>query len=65
MWVLKIKGQTYNVKHVVFRNVSFRTKETPDNPHTKGSLLIKGKIQFDKLRENAIIYGSDGEDAIP
>lgn len=41
MWVLKIKGQTYYVKHVEFNNVSFSTKETPDNEHTKGSLKFK------------------------
>ena len=42
MWVLKIKGLTYYVEHVIFKNVSFETKETPDNTQTKGSLKIKG-----------------------
>ena len=29
--------------------VGFSTKETPDNPHTKGSLKVKGKL---KIEEN-------------
>lgn len=40
MWVLKAKGQTYYVNHVL-ANVGWSTKETPDNPHTKGSLKFK------------------------
>jgi hypothetical protein len=40
MWVLKTKGQTYYVKHVN-SIVGWTTKETPDNPHTKGSLKFK------------------------
>ncbi len=41
MWVLKFKGETHYVKHISFSNVSFETKETPNNPHTKGSIKIK------------------------
>lgn len=41
MWVIKIKGETFYVDHVEFKGVSFSTKETPDNPHTKGSLKFK------------------------
>lgn len=48
MWVLKVKGNTYYVEHVDFDNVSFSTKETPDNPSTKGSLKFK--------KVNIIIY---------
>jgi hypothetical protein len=40
MWVLKTKGQTYYVNHVT-SNVGWTTKETPDNPHTKGSIKFK------------------------
>ncbi len=40
MWVLKAKGQTYYVKHVQ-ANIPFSTKESPDNPHTKGSIKFK------------------------
>lgn len=39
MWVLKHKGKTYYVDHVDFEEgIGFSTKETPDNPHTKGRL---------------------------
>jgi len=41
MWVLKFSGLTEYVNHVEFKNVSFSTKETPDNPSTKGSLKLK------------------------
>lgn len=36
-WTLKAKGQTFYVKHVD-ANCPWSTKETPENPHTKGSL---------------------------
>lgn len=49
MWVIKSEGKTYYVEHVNFKNVTFSTKETPDNPHTKGSLKIKG---FFKIENN-------------
>lgn len=39
-WVLKIKGETHYVSHVT-ANAPWTTKETPDNPHTKGSLKFK------------------------
>jgi hypothetical protein len=41
MWVLKFDGHTEYVDHVDFQAVSFSTKETPDNPKTKGSLKFK------------------------
>lgn len=40
MWILKFKGETHYVNHVEC-NASWSTKETPDNPSTKGSLKIK------------------------
>jgi hypothetical protein len=40
MWVIKTKGQTYYVNHVT-ANAPWSTKETPDNPSTKGSLKFK------------------------
>lgn len=47
MWVIKAKGQTHYVNHVdVDSGVGFSTKETPDNPHTKGSLKFKGKLEI-------------------
>jgi hypothetical protein len=56
MWVLKIKGQTYYVKHVRFSNVSFETKESPLNDHTKGSLKIKGCCHIDDEVGEALIW---------
>lgn len=47
MWVVKSKGQTYYVHHVdVDEGVGFCTKETPDNPHTKGSIKFKGVLHL-------------------
>ena len=48
MWVLKTKGQTFYVNHVDC-NVPWSTKETPDNPHTKGALKVKNcKLVIDE-----------------
>lgn len=45
MWVIKCRGDTYYVHHVdVSPGVGFSTKETPDNPSTKGSIKIKGQL---------------------
>lgn len=60
MWVIKSKGETFYVEHVEFKNVSFSTKETPNNPHTKGSLKFKKvSMTLDKERSSAIIYGGN------
>lgn len=40
MWVVKAKGETFYVNHVEC-TVPWSTKETSDNPHTKGSIKIK------------------------
>ena len=40
MWVLKFHGETYYVNHVECE-VPWSTKETVDNPHTKGSIKVK------------------------
>lgn len=40
MWVLKFHGETLYVNHVSC-TVHWTTKETPDNPHTKGSIKVK------------------------
>lgn len=48
MWVIKTKGLTYYVNHVT-SNASWTTKETPDNPATKGSLKFKNvDLQIDE-----------------
>jgi hypothetical protein len=41
MWVVKTGGETFYLEEVEFANVSFSTKQTPNNPHTKGSLKFK------------------------
>lgn len=47
MWVVKTKGQTHYVHHVdVDKGVGFSTKETPDNPSTKGSIKFKGVLHL-------------------
>jgi hypothetical protein len=40
MWVLKFHGETLYVNHVDC-TVPWSTKETPDNPSTKGSIKVK------------------------
>lgn len=35
------RGGTFYLEEVEFANVSFSTKQTPNNPHTKGSLKFK------------------------
>lgn len=40
MWVLKTHGETFYVDHVD-ADMSWTTKETPDNNHTKGSIKFK------------------------
>lgn len=49
MWVLKVKGKTYYINHLD-STLPFSTKETPDNPHTKGA--IKFKNVFVTIDEN-------------
>ena len=44
-WVIKHKGMTHYVHHLeVADGVSWNTKETPDNEHTKAALKIRGKL---------------------
>jgi hypothetical protein len=46
-WVVKYKGQSHYVHHLETNGlVKFSTKETPQNPHTKGSLKFKGKLNL-------------------
>lgn len=45
MWTIKHKGQTYYVNHVDSQ-IGFSTKETPENPTTKGSIQFKGRIKI-------------------
>lgn len=47
MWVVKHRGKTYYVDHLE-SNIGFKTKETPDNEHTKGSIQFKGKLLIEE-----------------
>lgn len=40
-YVLKIKGESIYVNHIN-SSIGFSTKETPDNPSTKGSIKFHG-----------------------
>lgn len=52
MWVIKVKGETHYVNHVdVDSGIGFSTKETPNNPHTKGSLKFKGKLEITTIND--------------
>lgn len=53
MWTIKHKGQSYYVNHVE-SEIGWRTKETPDNEATKGSIQLKGAIQIFKHGEEVI-----------
>ena len=56
MWVIKTKGESYYVNHVeVLAGVGFNTKETPNNPHTRGSIRLKGAITIKDTKENGIV----------
>ncbi len=47
-WILKCNGKSFYVNHVDCQ-VPWNTRETPDNPSTKGAIRIKrGKINIDK-----------------
>ena len=55
MWVIKCRGDTHYVHHVdVSPGVGFSTKETPNNPHTKGSIKIKGYLTLEEDGDNNI-----------
>ncbi len=55
MWIVKAKGQTFYVNHVDC-NTPWTTRETPDNPSTKGAIRIKrGNLAID-ADGNATIY---------
>ncbi len=59
MWVVKCRGDTYYVNHIdVSPGVGFSTKETPDNPHTKGSIKFKANLMIEEQNNiiNAKIY---------
>lgn len=54
MWTIKTKGETYYVHHME-SSIGFSTKETPDNPHTKGSIKFKGRLKIDKKDNGELV----------
>lgn len=55
MWVIKTRGETYYVDHLeVDKGIGFSSKETPDNPHTKGSLKFKGRLSIDDNNDEIV-----------
>jgi hypothetical protein len=57
MWVIKHKGESHYVNHIdVETGVGFSTKETPNNPHTKGSIKFKGKLKIEIDNEEIVGY---------
>lgn len=56
MWVIKTKGETHYVHHIdVEPGVGFSTKETPENPHTKGSIKFKARIRIEENEKKEMI----------
>ena len=54
MWVLKTHGESFYVNHVHCK-LPWDTKETPDNPATKGSIKIKESLLTIDDENNATI----------
>lgn len=56
MWVIKCRGDTHYVHHVVVEpGVGFSTKETPNNTHTKGSIKFKANLVLETDENNQTI----------
>jgi len=47
-WVVKTRGETYYAWHLE-SEIGFSTKETPDNPHTKGSIQFRGVLHLHEV----------------
>jgi len=55
MWVIKHMGLTHYVNHIdVSPGVGFSTKETPENPHTKGSIKFRAKLKIEIINTEII-----------
>lgn len=52
-WIVKSKGKTYYVHHFTSQ-VGFSTKETPENPHTKGSLQCVGFLHINQEGDSVV-----------
>ena len=56
MWIIKAKGETFYVNHVDCQ-VGWNTKETPDNPATKGAIKVKNCMLTIDNGEATIVKG--------
>jgi hypothetical protein len=58
-WIVKYKGESHYIWHLK-SDVGFDTKETPDNPATKGSLMFRGYLDLQEQdgKLTATITGS-------
>lgn len=63
MWVLKTHGKTYYVNHVEC-SIPWSTKETPDNPHTRGAIKVKNCLLTIDDDNNATISTLTAHDKI-
>ena len=54
MWVVKTHGETFYVNHVDC-TIPWSTKETSDNPHTKGSIKVKDCLMTINANNEAIL----------
>lgn len=54
MWTIKVKGETFYIHHLN-SSIGFSTKETPDNPHTKGSIKFRGRLKIEPNENNELI----------
>lgn len=61
MWVLKTKGKSFYVNHVDCQ-CPWSTKETENNPHTKGSIKIKNCTVIIDDDNNATIAPKEEEE---
>lgn len=47
-WIIKSHDETHYVWHLI-SIVGFSTKETPESPHTQGSLQFRGTLELVQL----------------
>ncbi len=57
-WTLKTRGQTFYAWHMESA-IGFSSKETPDSPHTQGSIQFRGHLDVREVdgRPCAFITG--------
>lgn len=54
-WVVKCKGESFYVNHMTISpGIGFSTKETPDSPHTKAALKVKGTLKIVEFDDGTV-----------